>query len=62
MRRRSGWRRSATHLGAWLGHPPTGRRFEDIDEVYFFRLSEGRIVEMWGIEDTAERLHQLGLS
>jgi predicted ester cyclase len=53
---------SATHLGAWLGHPPTGRRFEDIDEVYFFRLSEGRIVEMWGIEDTAERLRQLGLS
>lgn len=22
----------------------------------------GRIVEIWGIEDTAERLHQLGLS
>jgi predicted ester cyclase len=53
---------SATHLGTWLGHPPTGRRFEDIDEVYFFRLENGRIVEIWGLEDTAERLRQLGLT
>jgi predicted ester cyclase len=52
---------SATHLGDWLGHPPTGRRFENIDEVYFFRLRGDRIVDMWGIEDTAERLRQLGL-
>jgi predicted ester cyclase len=53
---------SATHLGTWLGHPPTGRRFEDIAEVYFFRLEDGRIVELWGLEDTAERLRQLGLT
>lgn len=52
---------SATHLGVWLGHPPTGRRFENIDEVYIFRLSEGRIVHAWGIEDTLRRLEQLGL-
>ncbi len=52
---------SATHAGAWLGHPPTGRRFEAIDEVTFFRLSEGRIVSAWGIEDTLGRLEQLGL-
>ena len=53
---------SATHTGPWLGHPPTGRRFENIDEVYFFRLAAGRITEMWGVEDTAERLRQLGLT
>jgi predicted ester cyclase len=52
---------SATHLGPWLGHQPTGRRFVDIDEVYFFRFEDGRIVEIWGLEDTAERLRQLGL-
>lgn len=52
---------SATHLGEWLGHAPTGRRFEDIAEVYIFRLSEGRIVQAWGIEDTLGRLKQLGL-
>jgi predicted ester cyclase len=30
---------SATHRGAWRGHPPTGRRFENVDEVYFFTFS-----------------------
>ena len=52
---------SATHLGEWLGHPPTGRRFEAIDEVSIFRFREGRIVEAWGIEDNLTRLEQLGL-
>ena len=52
---------SGTHLGEWLGHAPTGRRFEAVDEVYIFRLREGRIVHAWGIEDTLGRLEQLGL-
>ena len=52
---------AGTHLGEWLGHPPTGRRFEAIDEVYIFRFSEGRIVHAWGLEDTLKRLEQLGL-
>jgi predicted ester cyclase len=53
---------SGTHTGTWLGHAPTGRRFTDVAEVYFFRISEGRIVGAWGLEDTAERLRQLGLA
>lgn len=52
---------SGTHLGEWLGDAPTGRRFEKVDEVYIFRLREGRIVHAWGIEDTLARLEQLGL-
>jgi predicted ester cyclase len=52
---------SGTHLGDWLGHPPTGRRFAGIDEVYFFRFHNGRITQAWGIEDTLRRLEQLGL-
>ena len=52
---------SGTHLGEWLGHAPTGRRFESVDEVYIFRLREGRIVHAWGLEDTLGRLEQLGL-
>jgi hypothetical protein len=52
---------SATHLGEWRGHAPTGRRFERVDEVYFFSFSRGQITEAWGIEDTAARLTQLGL-
>jgi hypothetical protein len=52
---------SGTHTGTWLGHPATGRRFEKVAEVYFFRVVEGRIVRAWGLEDTYERLGQLGL-
>jgi predicted ester cyclase len=53
---------SATHLGAWLGHPPTGRRFERVDEVAIFRFRDGRIINAWSLEDTLERLRQLGLT
>jgi predicted ester cyclase len=53
---------SATHLGEWLGHAPTGRRFERIDEVAIFRLRDGKIVHAWSLEDTLARLRQLGLT
>jgi predicted ester cyclase len=52
---------SATHLGDWLGHAPTGRRFERVDEVAIFRLRDGRITDAWSLEDTLSRLRQLGL-
>lgn len=55
------FRCSGTHLGAWRGHAPTGRRFERIDEVYIFQFSDGKIVQAWGLEDTLRRLEQLGL-
>jgi predicted ester cyclase len=55
------FRCSATNLGPWRGHPPTGRRFERVDEVYFFRVCDGRIAEAWGLEDTRSRERQLGL-
>jgi predicted ester cyclase len=53
---------SATHLGDWRGHPPTGRRFEGVDEVYFFRFAGDRIAAVWGIEDNIDRYRQLGLT
>ena len=52
---------SGTHSGEWAGHPPSGRRFEDVDEVYFFTFEGDRIAAAWGIEDTLDRLRQLGL-
>ncbi len=52
---------SGTHSGDWRGHPPTGRRFTDVAEVYIFRFTHGRIVRAWGLEDTYARLRQLGL-
>lgn len=56
------FRCSATHLGEWLGHAPTGRRFERVDEVSIFRFRDGRIVDAWSLEDSQSRLRQLGLA
>jgi predicted ester cyclase len=56
------FRCSGTHRGAWHGHPPTGRRFEDVEEAYFFRFDGDEISDFWGIEDNASRLRQLGLA
>ena len=56
------FRCSATHLGEWLGHAPTGRRFERVDEVSMFRFRDGRIVHAWSLEDSQSRLRQLGLA
>jgi predicted ester cyclase len=53
---------SATHLGAWLGQAPIGRRFERVDEVSIFRFRDGKIAHAWSLEDTLERLKQLGLA
>jgi predicted ester cyclase len=52
---------SGTHQGEWRGLAPTGRRFEDIDEIYVFRVREGKLVEAIAVEDTATRKRQLGL-
>jgi predicted ester cyclase len=52
---------SATHSGTWGPFPATGRRFENVDEVYFFRIAGGRLADWWGLEDNAARLRQLGL-
>jgi predicted ester cyclase len=52
---------SATHLGEWRGNAPTGRRFERVDEVYFFGFEGDRIASVWGLEDTLDRFQQLGL-
>jgi predicted ester cyclase len=53
---------SGTHRGEWLGFPPTGRRFEDIDEIYIFRVRDEKLVSAYGVEDNLTRLRQLGVS
>jgi predicted ester cyclase len=56
------FRCSGTHLGEWMGHPPTGRRFQDIDEIYIFRVSDGKLARAFGVEDNMRRMCQLGLN
>jgi predicted ester cyclase len=55
------FRCSGTHRGEWLGVPPTGRRFEKVDEVYIFGIRDGRLVSALGVEDNLSRLSQLGI-
>ena len=55
------FRCSGTHLGDWLGVPPTGRRFENVDEVYIFEIHDGRLASALGVEDNLSRLSQLGI-
>jgi predicted ester cyclase len=56
------FRCSGTHSGPWLGIAPTGRRFEQVDEVAILRVKDGRFVDYWALEDTAGRLQQLDIS
>ena len=54
------FRCSGTHLGEFLGNPPTGKRME-VEEVFFLRAENGRFVDFWGLEDSMGRMRQLGL-
>ncbi len=56
------FRCSGTHSGKWLGVPGTGRRFEGIDEIYIFRIRDGKLVSALGVEDNLTRLCQLGIT
>jgi len=52
---------SGTHEGEWRGRPPTGRRFEDVDEIYIFRVESARLTGATAVvEDNLKRMQQLG--
>jgi len=50
---------SGTHLGAFMGVPPTGK-FISFTGMYIARIANGKIVEHWGEEDGVSLLAQLG--
>jgi predicted ester cyclase len=53
---------SGTQSGEWQGRPPSGRRFEGIDEVYVFRVVGGKLDSaIVAVEDNLARMRQLGL-
>ena len=52
---------SGTHEGEWRGTPPTGRRFEGVDEIYMFTIRDGRLVSATAVEDNLTRAKQLGI-
>jgi predicted ester cyclase len=52
---------SGTNEGEWQGNPPTGRRFEDVDEIYIFSVEDGRLAgALAAVEDNVKRMRQLG--
>jgi predicted ester cyclase len=52
---------SGTHRGEWLGVPGTGRRFENVDEIYIFHVRNGKLASAVGVEDNLSRMRQLGI-
>lgn len=52
---------TGTHMGAYWGIEPTGRRIE-IQEISIFRIANGRVVEQWCMFDDLARLQQLRVS
>ena len=51
---------TGTSQGEHLGHPPTGRSVA-YDEIFIFRLANGRIAETWGVVDVLSQMRQLGV-
>jgi predicted ester cyclase len=53
---------SGTHQGDWRGIPPSGKRFEDVDEVYIFRVENRKLsYPIAVVEDNLTRMRQLGI-
>ena len=51
---------SGTHQGAFMGIPPTGRRFAQ-RQVHLLRIKDGKAVEHWAVRDDLGFLQQLGV-
>ena len=51
---------TGTHQGEYRGLPPTGKSIT-YNEIFIFRLANGRIVEIWGVVDVFAQMKQLGV-
>jgi predicted ester cyclase len=49
-----------THTGEFMGVAGTGERISVV-EMGFFRIANGKIVEMWGLLDTMGLLTKVGV-
>ena len=54
------WTGSGTHVGEFMGIPPTGRSFT-IAGIDIHRIEGGRMAEHWHVVDQLSLLQQLGL-
>jgi len=51
---------TGTHDGPYMGHAPTGRRIR-VHVFDVLRVSDGRVIEHWGVPDRLSVLLQLGV-
>jgi steroid delta-isomerase-like uncharacterized protein len=54
------WRNRGTHIGEFLGIPPTGRDFS-IEGINVYRVEDGRLAEGWSVADVFGQMLQLGV-
>ena len=52
---------AATQSGPFMGMPPSGKRYS-IEEIHWFRLRDGKVVEHWHQFDQMGMMKQLGAS
>ena len=50
-----------THLGPFMGHPPTGNTVTS-SETIVFRVLAGKVVETWASRDDLGMMRQLGMA
>jgi steroid delta-isomerase-like uncharacterized protein len=51
---------TGTHRGEYMGLPPTGKSVT-YNEIFIFRIVDGRIAETWGVVDVLSQMKQLGV-
>jgi steroid delta-isomerase-like uncharacterized protein len=51
---------TGTHRGEYMGLPPTGKSVT-YNEIFIFRVVNGRIAETWGVVDVASLMKQLDM-
>ena len=51
---------AGTHTGPFMGAPATGKKYS-IETMVVYRFANGKIAEMWGLNDSQALMMQLGL-
>lgn len=51
---------SGTHQGAFMGIPPTGKRFTQ-QQMHLVRVVDGQVTEHWDVRDDLGMMQQLGV-
>jgi steroid delta-isomerase-like uncharacterized protein len=51
---------TGTHQGEFMGVAPTGKSVT-YNEMFIFRIADGRVVETWGVVDVYAQMKQIGV-